>query len=155
DQLEHLRDALLDLGRLDLLASQAERDVLVDGQVRKEGVVLEDRVDVPLVRRQSRDVLSLELDQAAGGLLEAADQAEGRGLAAAGRTEQREKFAVVHVDADVVHGGYVTECLGDVHEANVDARQGAEPPRVPWSRPATRSSAPCAQPFTVLAQPSI
>ena len=88
DEREHLGDAALDLGVVDALAAQAEGDVLVDRQVREEGVVLEDRVDVALVGRQPGDVLALELDQARGRRLEAADHPQGRRLAAAGRPEQ-------------------------------------------------------------------
>ena len=59
DELEHLRDARLDLRVLTFLRREAEGDVLEDRQVREERVVLEDRVDVALVRRQPGDVLAL------------------------------------------------------------------------------------------------
>ena len=98
------RDAGLDLRVLDLLAAQPEGDVLVDRQVWEQGVVLEDRVDVALVRREPRHVLALELDQARGRLLEAADHPQGRRLAAAGRAEEGEEFAVEHLEVDVVDG---------------------------------------------------
>ena len=88
DELEHLGDALLDLGVVDVRPAQAEGDVLVDRQVREQGVVLEDRVDVPLVGRQPGDVLALEFDQPRGRRLEPADHPQGGGLAAAGRPQQ-------------------------------------------------------------------
>src|SRR6185295_9258868 len=45
DELEHLGDPALDLVAAEAtLALEAERDVLVDGEVREQGVVLEDRV---------------------------------------------------------------------------------------------------------------
>jgi len=83
DQLEHVGDARLHLGVLDLLATQAEGDVLLDREVGEQGVALEDRVDVALVGGQPGDILTLQLDQAAGRLLEPADHPEGGGLAAA------------------------------------------------------------------------
>ena len=45
---------LLQLGALDPLSPQPERDVLVDRQVREEGVALEDGVDVALVAAAGR-----------------------------------------------------------------------------------------------------
>ena len=47
-------------------------------------------------RRPAGDVLAVDDDAAGGGLEEAGDQVERRGLAAAGRTEQREQLALVH-----------------------------------------------------------
>ena len=97
----------LDLGVLDLSAAQAERDVLVDRQVREERVVLEDRVDVALVGRQPGHVLALQLDQAGGRLLEPADHPQGRGLAAARGAEEAEELAVLDLEVDVVDRDHV------------------------------------------------
>ncbi|GAA5011933.1 hypothetical protein GCM10025734_56920 [Kitasatospora paranensis] len=47
DELQHRLDLLLDV--LLAAAAQAEGDVLVDVEVREEGVALEDGVDRPLV----------------------------------------------------------------------------------------------------------
>ena len=51
--------------------------------------MLEDRVDVPPVRRDAGDRLAGEVDLALGGLLEAGDHPQRRRLAAAGRAEER------------------------------------------------------------------
>ncbi len=102
DQLEHLDDSPLDLRVGDLLSAQSERDVLVDREVRKERVILEYGVDVPLVGRQPRDVLAVELDQARGRLLEATDHPERRRLAASGRAEEAEELSVLHLEVDVI-----------------------------------------------------
>ena len=120
DEGQHLADAALDLAVLDLLAAQAEGDVLVDREVREEGVVLEDGVDVPPVRRQPGHVLAVQLDQAGRRLLEAADHAQRRGLAAAGRPQEGEELAVAHLEVDVVDGGDVAELLHDIHEPDFD-----------------------------------
>ena len=60
DQLEVLRDALTDLAVRQALHPQAERDVVGDGHVREQRVVLEDRVDVALVRGQVVDPPALD-----------------------------------------------------------------------------------------------
>ncbi len=104
DELEHLGDALLDVGVGNLPAPKPERDVVVDREVRKQGVVLEDRVDVALVGGEPGHVLALELDPALRRLLEAADHPEGRRLAAAGWAEEAEELALVDVEVDVVDG---------------------------------------------------
>ena len=122
DEREHVGHPALDLGVLDVLAAKAEGDVLEDRQVREERVVLEDRVDVALVRRQPRHVLALELDQPGGRLLEAADHPQRRRLAAAGRAEEAEELAVPDLEVDVVDGDRVAELLDDIDETDVDLR---------------------------------
>ena len=72
--------------------------------MREEGVVLEDGVDVALEGRTPRDVDAAELDDAAGGQLEAGDHPEHGRLARAGRAEHREELAVGDVEVDAVHG---------------------------------------------------
>jgi hypothetical protein len=83
DELERLGDAAAHLGAVDLPALEAEGDVALDRQVREQRVGLEDRVDVAPERRALRDVIAAEEHAARGGLLEPADHAQGRGLAAA------------------------------------------------------------------------
>ena len=73
-----------------------------DGQVGKERVGLEDHAEVRAWAGRG-DVLAVDDDAAGGGLEEAGDQVERRGLAAAGRTEQREQLALVHGEIDRVH----------------------------------------------------
>ena len=69
----------------DALDAQPVLDVLRDGHVREERVVLEDRVHVALVRRTAGDVVAAEQDPPRVGPLEAADQAQ-RGRLARART---------------------------------------------------------------------
>src|SRR4051794_8274434 len=115
DELEHLVHPALDLGVLGPLPAQPEGHVLEDREVREQGVVLEYGVDVALERREPGDVLALELDQAGGGLLEAADHPQGRRLAAAGRAEQAEELPLLDLEVDVVDGERVPESLDHVH----------------------------------------
>ena len=57
------------------------------------------------------------------GRLEAGQHPQQRGLAAAGRPQQREELALVDVDADIVDRVDVAELLGDV--LDLDERLGA------------------------------
>ena len=97
-ELEHLPDAARDLGLRDLLALEAEGDVVVDREVLEERVALEHRVDVAAVGRHALDRLALEQDLALVGLLEAGDHPQRRRLAAAGRPEDREERAARDVE---------------------------------------------------------
>ena len=54
------------LGLRDLADHQAVRDVVADGHVREQRVVLEDRVHVAIERRDRRDVRAVEQDPAGG-----------------------------------------------------------------------------------------
>ena len=84
----------------------------------EEGVALKDGVDVALVRRDVVDALAKEENVALIRRFEAADHAQGRSLAAAGRAEQRQKFIVVNVEIDAVENGLAIKLLGDVPELN-------------------------------------
>src|SRR4029453_6978484 len=81
DQLECV--AHLDLGLLlgDVLVAKSECDVLRDREVREQRVVLEDRVDVALVRRGLHHVHAVEQDLALVRPFEPRDQPQRSGLA--------------------------------------------------------------------------
>ncbi len=64
-----------------LLDAQAVLDVLHDTHVRKEGVVLEDRVDITVEGRNRGDVHSAERDGSGGGQFETRDHPQHGGLA--------------------------------------------------------------------------
>ena len=121
DELEHLAHALrLTSASADLPPAQAEGDVLEDVQMREEGVVLEDGVDVAL-ERAGVPVTSARRGGScpAVGMLEAADHAQRRRLAAARRAEHREELAALDLERQVVDRGDVVEALGDALEADV------------------------------------
>jgi hypothetical protein len=92
-QLEGVTHALDLILFRDVVVLQAERDVLLDREMREERVVLEDGVDVPLVRRCGGHVPAVEQDLALGRPLEARDHPQGGRLAATRRPEQREELA--------------------------------------------------------------
>ena len=118
DERKHLVDLLLDLVARQLLLAQREGDIFKHVQVGEEGIALKDGVDVALVRRNVVDALSEEENVPLIGRFEAADHAQGRGLAAAGWAEQREEFVVVDVEVDAVENGFAVKLFGDAPELN-------------------------------------
>jgi hypothetical protein len=72
---------------------EPERDVLGDGEMREQRVVLEDDADVALVDGDARDVCAVEANPAPIGSEQAGDDAEERGLAAPRGTEERDELA--------------------------------------------------------------
>ena len=121
--LERLAGPPLAGAAVDAPLLQPVGDVLEHRQVREERVGLEDRVDVALVRRPRAHVLAAEQERALVGVLEPGDQAQGRRLAAAGRTEQREKLTVPDAEAEVVHRGDVAVALRHPPELDVEVHQ--------------------------------
>ena len=97
---------------------QPEQDVLRDRQVREQRIRLEDHRDRSLRGGQPRHVASGDADRAGIGELQAGDQAQRGGLAAARGAEQHVERAFLGLEGDAVHpldpalrGGPV---LGDV-----------------------------------------
>ena len=111
DDVEHLHRPAAGLGRRHLLGPQPERHVVEHRHVREQGVLLEDRVDVALVRRHVGHVDALEHDPAARRQLEAGDHLEQRRLAAARRAEEREELAPGDREVGPVDGDERPELL--------------------------------------------
>ncbi len=118
DELQQLLAALLPLGRRDLADAQSELDVLGDGHVPEDRVVLEDEADVPRLGRQVRHVLLAETDDPLVRQDQAGDHPEDRALAAARRAEQHEKLAVLDLERHAVDGDLVGEALADLLEGD-------------------------------------
>src|SRR5262249_42751067 len=125
--LEDLVDALATLRPRHALDAEAVGDVLADGHVREECVVLEDGVDVPQVRRPAGDVPPRELDPARVRPLEAGDQAQRRGFPRPGRAEHREELARGDLEVDTVDGDHVAVRLADPREPNIGRRAFRRP----------------------------
>jgi hypothetical protein len=87
--------------------------------VREQRVGLEDRVDVALVRRDADGGAAVDLDLALGRLVEAGDHAQRRRLAAAGRAEQRQELAGLHLEVDGVDSDEIAEPLRDTAQRDV------------------------------------
>jgi hypothetical protein len=94
DQCEQCRHARANFGAWPFCVFQTEGDVLLDGQVGKQRVGLENDAVVALRRRQGRDVLAGLPDGALRLQVEASDCPEQRGLATAGRPQKADELAL-------------------------------------------------------------
>jgi hypothetical protein len=77
---------------------------------------------LPLVRRDADRGAPADLDLALGRLVEAGDHPQRRRLAAAGRAEQREELAGLHLEVDVIDRDEVAVSLR--HAAQDDVWRG-------------------------------
>ncbi len=100
DHLEHLAHPAVDIGLRHAAVAQREGQIVVDGHRVVDDRELEHLRDVALLRRQVGHVLAVEQQLAVRGMQQAGDDVEQRGLAAAGRSEQRIGAAVLE---GVVH----------------------------------------------------
>ena len=146
---ERLLGAAAALGAWHALDAQAVLDVLLHAHVREQRVVLEDRVDVPVVGRAPGHVDAAEQDAPRARQLEAGDHAQAGRLARARRPEHREELAAAHVEVDARDRGDVAEALDDPLEPHVELRpvvgagRGASSPSCPWpSSPFVRWAPP-------------
>ena len=94
-------DPLLHLALRLLAEPQPEGDVVGDGEVRVERVVLEDHRDVAVLRRQVVHDPAADRDRPVRDRLEARDHAERRRLPAAGRPDEHEELAVRDLEGEV------------------------------------------------------
>ena len=117
-EVEHLGDARGDFLASHVLLAQSEGDVAFDREVRKQRVALEHHVHGPPMRRHRHDILSAEKDAPFARRLEAGEHAQQRRLAAAGRAEQREEFALRNFQGKRFDCGDGTEALADRLEAD-------------------------------------
>ncbi len=117
-EVQHLADAGLDFALAFAVHAHAERHVVVHVQVREKRVFLKDGVDFPPVGRKVRDSAAVEIDVAGVRPDEAADDPQSRGLAAAGRAEQRDKLPVPEVQVEVPEHGHPVERDRDALERN-------------------------------------
>ena len=90
---------------------EAVADVVADGHVREERVVLEHGVDVAIERRDAGDVAAVQPDRPRGGLLEPGDHAQGGRLSRARWTEHAEELAVGDLQVDAIDRDDVAEGL--------------------------------------------
>ena len=104
-QREHRAHLGFDLARAHAAHAQAIGDVVEHAHVRPDGVGLEHHGEAALFRRHvdalrgGIDRLPADADRAGARPLEPRDRAQGGGLAAAGRPEQRELLARLHLEA--------------------------------------------------------
>ena len=125
EQLQHLADPPPHLGPRHAAQAQAVADVAEHRHVRPERVGLEHHRDVALLRGEVRDIAAGEPDGAGRGLLEAGDGAQERGLAAAGRAEDRDELARRDGEVDAMQ--HRRRAVADVEVLDLDGRGVGHP----------------------------
>ena len=98
----------------------------------KQGVLLEDGVDLPLVGRDIIDPHTVEEYVARGGLLKPADDAQGGGLATSGGTEQCEELLVIDIEIDRVQNDLVVEHHFEIRQADKLFGHVSSPIPIKW-----------------------
>jgi hypothetical protein len=96
-------DARVDVGLRDPAHPQGEREVLVDGHVRVERVVLEYHGDVAIARGDVVDDARPDPDRPRGHALQSGDHPQRRALPAARGPHEHEELAVRHRHVEIVH----------------------------------------------------
>ena len=106
--------------------AQAEGDVLFDGEMREERVVLEDQADPALLRRgdgggRGNDG-AVQRDGAAVGGFEPGDEAQQGGLATAALADQREQLSFRQLERHVLDRRLVAAAvaLGEILDVEAD-----------------------------------
>ena len=100
------------------LHPQAEGDVLEHRHVAEQRVMLEHEADMALAGAARQRVLAVERHLAGIRPVEAGDDPQQRGLARAGRPEQRQQFALGDLEVDIVERCERAEFLDDVLDFN-------------------------------------
>ena len=80
-----------------LTVFQAKGDVILDGHMRKNSIVLKDHTHITQMGRDIIDDLVIYFDRAAFDRVEADDHAQQSRFAAAGGAQQRKKLAGAHI----------------------------------------------------------
>jgi len=81
--------------------------------VGEQRIVLENGVHATLVRRDVRDVHAVEINAPRVGLFKPREHPQERRLPATARTQERVKFASLHIQRNVVDGRDVAEPFCD------------------------------------------
>ena len=139
DEGQRLTNRRRDLRLAQALVAQAIGDVLLDVEMRKDRVGLKHHIGRPAIGRKLRLRLPVDEDLPRIRHLESRQQAQQRGLAAAGGAEQREELAGADVEAEIIDGAQMPEvardaadldeALGRAHAAGARSRVAAPVPR--------------------------
>jgi len=121
-QFEHFPDAFLSIRFVHLANFQTEADVLTDGQIREEGIGLEHHAHIALIGRFLGDVLAVQGDGTGIDRFKSGDHAQGGGFTAAGRSEEGHKFALFHLEVEILHRRNAAVDFGNVGKGQVSHR---------------------------------
>ena len=115
----------LGLGRLAQL--QAKRQVVVDAHVGIQGVALKHHGNVAVLGRHVIHQAVADVNVAASELLEPRDHAQRRGLAAARRPHEHEKFPILDLNRHVIDGDNIAKAFRDAVEHDASHQQAPRP----------------------------
>ena len=91
--------------------TQGKAEILRDSEMRIERIGLEHHGDAAPGGRRGGNVAAIDQHAAGTRVLEPRDDAQQRGLAAAGRADEDDEFAVLHVEVDALQHVDVAERL--------------------------------------------
>src|SRR5215208_5949460 len=101
DEIEHRLGLSLTLHAINASDLEAVLDVLADGLMRKQGVLLEDRADVTAIGRDANHRLATDGEPARlRWLLETGNDAQDRRLARTAWSQNGQELAVVTAETD-------------------------------------------------------
>ena len=115
---QHFRHALLDFLGRHLGDPQAKGDVLKHVQMREQRILLEHRVDLPLMRRDIINPHTVKGDVSRRGRRETADNPQRCGLSTAAGAQKCEEFRIVDIQIDVIENQLVVKRHAEVPQAN-------------------------------------
>ena len=118
DGFQHFHDPLFDFRLRQLLHPQAESNVFKHVQMREQGILLENRVDLPLIGRNVINPHTVEQDVSRRGRRETSDDPQCGGLAAPTGPKQCEELFAVDIQIDVIENRLVVECHAEIPQAN-------------------------------------
>ena len=117
-QAEHFSHPPGDLLLLQLFEAETEGDVLVYVQMGKEGVALEDRIDLAFMGRDIINPHTVKQHITGSRLGKATDDPQGRGLAATAGAQQCEELGIIDIEVYVVQNNFTVIRHADVGKAN-------------------------------------
>ncbi len=129
DQRERLLHTSLALGFGNFGHPQTIADILCDRHMRPERIVLENDTDLPLLRRHTAinmgNAAVTNVDFAAINVFKTCNHSQKRGLAAARRSENSNKLAILHIKRHFRQGLKLVEGLGN--RSDFQSRHGSTP----------------------------
>ena len=143
EDLRRLPDLLVDDPLGELAEPQPIGDVVVDGHMGVEGIVLEDHGDIPVLGRSGIDLFPADVELPPGDLLQPRHHAQGGGLAAPGGPYQHDELLVRDLQVEFLdrHHGVVIDLL-DVLKAQISHRRHLRLCSLIFSPAAPRGASP-------------
>ena len=114
----HFLHPAVDVGLVHLFDPHTKGDVLIHAHGGEQGVVLEHHADVALFHGHVGNILALHRHGAQRGLNKAGDGAQRGGFAAAGGPQEGVKFALFHVNVDILQRRKVAKAHFNAVQSN-------------------------------------